>query len=293
MRTDRKKGVAVVGAGVLIISVDALLVRLAATGSWNVVFWRGLLIFLSLSVVLGVRRGPSWIRELARSGRAGALSALLFGLGGTLFVSSVMYTRVANTVVIISSAPLFAALFTRAFLREPVPPRTWAAIGAGLGGVILVFSGSLGGDGLPGDAIALLAACNVAGNLTVLRRHGGLDRTALVCVGGLIMAAIALPFARPLDLGPQSYLALGIMGLVQMPLALILIAESTRYLPSPEVSLFILVETVLSPVWVWLVLGEEPPARTLAGAGLIVPTLAIHSWVGRREEMAESKGEGG
>jgi len=275
---------AVVGAGVLIISVDALLVRLAATDSWNVVFWRGLLIFLSLSVVLGVRRGPSWIRELAGSGRVGALSALLFGLGGTLFVSSVMYTRVANTVVIISSAPLFAALFTRVFLKEAVPVRTWAAIGVGMAGVILVFSGSLGGGGLPGDGIAVLAACNVAGNLTLLRRHGGLNRTGLVCAGGLIMAMIAFPFARPLDLGPQGYLALGIMGLVQMPLALILIAESTRYLPSPEVSLFLLVEAVLSPVWVWLVLGEEPPGRTLLGAALIVPALAIHSWMGLREE---------
>jgi drug/metabolite transporter (DMT)-like permease len=293
LQTDRKKGVAVVGAGVLIISVDALLVRLAATGSWNVVFWRGFLIFFSLSVVLGTRRGSGWVRELAGSGWVGALCALLFGLGGTLFVSSVMYTRVANTVVIISSAPLFAALFTRVFLKESVPLRTWAAIGAGVTGVVLVFSGSLGGGGLAGDAIALLAACNVAGNLTLLRRHDDLDRTALVCVGGLIMAMIALPFARPLDLGPQSYLALGIMGLVQMPLALILIAESTRYLPSPEVSLFLLVETVLSPVWVWLVLGEEPPGRTLAGAALIVPTLAIHSWMGRREEMAKTPGSGG
>ncbi len=284
MSTDRKKGVAVVGAGVLIISVDALLVRLAVTGSWNVVFWRGLLMFLSLGVLYRVRSGRGLVPALVRGGWPAAFSSLLFGLGGTFFVSSVMYTRVANTVVIISSAPLFAALFTRVFLREAVPVRTWAAIGLGLAGVLLVFSGSLGGGGLTGDVIALLAACNVGGNLTLLRRHSDLSRIPLVCAGGLIMAGIALPFADPLDITLQGGIALGIMGLVQMPLALTLIARSTRFLPSPEVSLFILVETVLSPIWVWLVLGEEPPDATLLGAALIIPALAVHSWLGMREE---------
>lgn len=293
MQTDRKKGVAVVGAGVLIISVDALLVRLAATDSWNVVFWRGLLMFCSLATVLGLVRGRNLWRELVRGGRAGALCSALFGLGGALFVSSVMYTRVANTVVIISSAPLFAALFTRVFLKEAVPRRTWAAIAVGITGVLLVFSGSLGQGSLLGDGIAVLAACNVAGNLTLLRGRHDLNRMVLVCAGGLIMAAIAFPFAHPLGLAPKSYLALGAMGLVQMPLALILIAKSTRFLPSPEVSLFLLVETLLAPIWVWLVLGEEPPGLTLAGAALVVPALGIHSWMARREEVRDRGTEPG
>jgi drug/metabolite transporter (DMT)-like permease len=73
------------------------------------------------------------------------------------------------------------------------------------------------------------------------------------------------------------------MGLVQMPLALYLIAQSTRYLPSPEVSLFIIVETILSPIWVWFVLGEVPPFMTFIGGSLIVLTLVLHSWMGMRE----------
>ncbi|MFP3927540.1 MAG: DMT family transporter [Desulfobacteraceae bacterium] len=282
MYTERKKGVAVVSAGVLVISVDALLVRLAHTDSWNVVFWRGLFIFISLGLLLGIRSGRHLLSVFMRGGWAAFFSSVLFGLGGTLFVSSVMYTRVANTVVIISSAPLFAALFTRLFLKEAVPLRTWSAIGVGIGGVVLVFSGSLGGGGLPGDVIAVLAACNVGANFTLLRRRGDLDRMPLVCAGGLVMAMIALPFAQPWGLAPESYIALGTMGLLQMPLALFLIAQSTRFLPSPEVSLFLLVETVLSPIWVWLVLGEEPPGLTLVGAAMIVPTLVVHSWMGMR-----------
>jgi drug/metabolite transporter (DMT)-like permease len=207
----------------------------------------------------------------------------LFGTGGIFFVTSVAFTSVANTVVIISSAPLFAALFTRLFRIELIPLRTWMAIVLAICGVILVFAGSLGQGALLGDFIAVLTACNAGGNLTLLRRSPDLDRMGLVSVGGIVMAACVLPWAQPLQVSAQGFVYLAIMGLVQMPLALYLIAQSTRYLPSPEVSLFIIVETLLSPLWVWLVLGEVPPMMTYIGGTLIVVTLVGHSWMGMRE----------
>jgi drug/metabolite transporter (DMT)-like permease len=194
-----------------------------------------------------------------------------------------MFTSVANTVVIISSAPLFAALFTRLFRVEIIPWRTWMAIILALCGVILVFAGSLGQGALLGDFIALLTACNAGGNLTLLRRSPDLNRMALVSVGGIVMAVCVWPWAEPFQISGHSFFYLAVMGLVQMPLALYLIAQSTRYLPSPEVSLFIIVETILSPIWVWFVLGEVPPFMTFIGGSLIVLTLVLHSWMGMRE----------
>lgn len=280
---ERKVGLMVVMAGVTAISFDALLIRLADTFTWNVVFWRGLFTFLSLAVVLYGTKGRRPFGVFVQFPKVAWASALLFGTGGLFFVSSVMFTSVANTVVIISSAPLFAALFTRVFGIERIPWRTWMAICLALCGVLLVFAGSLGQGALIGDCIAVLAACNAGGNLTMLRRHPQLGRMPLVCIGGLIMAVMAWPLADPLQVSPQGFFYLGIMGLVQMPLALFLIAQSTRYLPSPEVSLFLIVETVLSPIWVWCVLGEVPPGMTYVGGSLIVLTLILHSWMGMRE----------
>lgn len=280
---ERVKGMAIVGVGVLFISFDGLLIRLAETQSWNVVFWRGLFTFISLSLILTVSRGGQWIGSFLRGGWPAYVSAVLFGTGGTFFVTSVMFTKVANTVVIISSAPLFAALFTWMFRIDSVPLRTWLAILSALCGVAIVFLGSLGGGGLLGDAIAVLAACNAGGNLTLLRRNAVLERMPLVCLGGLVMAGMAWPLSAPLTLSGQSYAVLAVMGLVQMPAALFLIAQSTRYLPSPEVSLFLLVETLLSTIWVWIFLGEDPPGLTLVGGVIIVATLIIHSWLGLRQ----------
>jgi drug/metabolite transporter (DMT)-like permease len=200
-----------------------------------------------------------------------------------LFVSAVIYTDVANAVVIISMSPLFAGLLTRIFGIEVIPLRTWPAIACAISGVVVVFYGSLGAGGMLGNAIALIAALNIGSNLTLLRQNTWLDPLPLVCVGGAIMALLSAPFASPFGLDPQSYLVLALMGLVQMPAALVLIGLSTRYLPSPEVSLLILVETVCAPIWVWLVLGEKPPGLTFLGGGIILATLVVHFWLGLRE----------
>ena len=293
MRTSRlsprSSGLLLAICGVLTISFDALLVRLAHTDNADVIFWRGVFIFLSLSLVQLIRQRRSPIRAVLAGGAPAAGCTVFYGLGGVLFVSAVMFTDVANAVVIISMSPLFAGLLTWIFGIEAIPLRTWPAIACAISGVVVVFYGSLEAGGMLGNAIALLASLNIGSNLTLLRRNTWLDPLPLVCVGGAIMALLSAPFASPLSLEPQSYLVLALMGLVQMPAALVLIGLSTRYLPSPEVSLFLLVETVCAPIWVWLVLGEEPPGLTFLGGGIILATLVVHFWLGLREvgESAE------
>jgi drug/metabolite transporter (DMT)-like permease len=72
-----------------------------------------------------------------------------------------------------------------------------------------------------------------------------------------------------------------------MPIALLLITVGTRFLPATEVSLFLLLETILAPIWVWMVFGELPPEATLAGGILILVTLVLHTIVGfRRREKS-------
>ncbi len=271
------RGIIIVGVGVFVLSFDALLVRLAATDGWNVGFWRGAFVALALGIFLAIR-GTRPATVLRESGIALPLAAVLSGTGSLLFVLSVMHTRVANTVVILAASPLFAAIFTHFFLAETVRLRTWIAIVVAFGGVVIVFYGSIGGGGMAGDLLALVGALVLSGNLTLLRRYPSLPRMPMVCGSGLVTALLCLPFADPLGISSWSFAVLAVMGLIQMPTALVLMFVGTRYLPAPEVSLFLLLETVLGPIWVWLVMTEVPPAATFAGGTLILLTLTIHSW---------------
>ena len=272
-----EKGIVIVAAGVLILSFDALLIRLAAAGAWEVIFWRGTLMAISLVLFLAITGRLNSIRQFVSFGQPGFYTALLQGAGGSFFVLAISNTSVANTVVLIATAPLFAAIASHLFLAERIQRSTWFACISVLLGVAIVFSSSLEFTQATGNAYALLAALCMGGSLTILRHHPDMPRIPLVAASGVVTAVIAVPFASPLQLTQTSYAVLAIMGMVQMPLALILITAGTRYLTSPEVSLFLLLETLLGPVWVWLALGERVEIQTLLGGAVIVLTLLLHS----------------
>ncbi|WP_043531106.1 DMT family transporter [Litchfieldella xinjiangensis] len=280
--TPYRRGLVMVFTGIVFLSFDGLLIRLAGTEGWTIVFWRGLFMFGALGLVgcLGNR-----LATLRSHPKASLASAVLLGLISIFFVLAIMHASVANVVVILSAAPLFAALFSRLFLHEKVPYRTLLAIVACMVGMLLVFMGSETGGMLEGNLYALAAAAAVGGNLTLLRRYPTIDRIPLIAGGGILAAVVALPMATaPLALGGQSYAVLALMGLVQMPLATVLINSATRYLPSAEVALFYLVETVLGTLWVWWLLGESPTASSLLGGSVIIMTLLVHAWFGLRRE---------
>lgn len=272
-----QRGLAMVILGVVFLSFDGLLIRLANTDGWTIVFWRGFLMFCVLGVLCCVGNRLGALRSHPFSSLA---SALLLGLMSSLFVLAVMNANVANVVVILSTAPLFAALFSRVFLHEKVPLRTLVAIAICMLGMGLVFLGEGAMGMLAGNLYALTAAAAIGGNLTLLRRYPAIDPMTVIAGGGLLSAAIALPMASPLALDAERYGVLALMGLVQMPLATVLINSATRYLPSTEVALFYLVETALGTLWVWWLLGETPTASTLLGGAIVITVLVLHAWMG-------------
>lgn len=270
-------GVLTAGIGVLVLSFDALLVRIAAAPAWDVVFWRGWFMFLSLLFVLLVRQKGNPVPTGWKARMAALAVAVCMSVNSIFFVLSVMMTKVANTVVIFATAPFFTALIAMLFLKERVPPRTWFAIFAAGAGVAVVFAGSMGSGNWIGDSLALLISLSIGVSLTILRRYPDLQRISLICAGGAITGLIAWPFADPFALAADSYTVLAIMGLVQMPLALVMVTTATRQLPAPEVSLFLLIETVMGPIWVWWVVGEQPPELTLLGGAAILGAITVNS----------------
>lgn len=283
--TDHRRGTMLAAVGVTILSFDALLVRMAMADAADVAFWRGLFIALAVTLAMRVLRGR-WAWTAVREGGPAACALILtMGLTQILFVVSVMNTSVANVVIILTAAPLFAAALSGIFLGEWVPPRTWLAMIICIIGIVLVFGSSLDTGNWLGDGLALAMALIVAANLTQWRRSPGVSRLAVVAGSGIFACLLVLPFADPGAVGARSLLVLAVMGLLQMPVAMVMMTEATRHLPSAEVALFLVIEAILGTFWVWLVLAEEPPAMTLAGGTVILCTLAAHSWLALHGEQ--------
>jgi drug/metabolite transporter (DMT)-like permease len=285
------QGVIIVSTGVFFLSFDALLIRLANTAGWNVIFWRGGLIALSLLGVLWIIEGRNTLNKMLPCLTGlGLVCTVIFGANNVLFVQSVSLTSVSNTLVILASGPLFAAVFSRIILKETIQPRTWIAILVSICGVTVVFAGSLRSINIYGDLLALATALVQGINFTLLRRLHDLSRIAMIGLSGLVSMLFALFAATPFSLQGESYLFLGIMGLMQMPVALVLISMGTRYLKAPEVTLFLMIETFLGPLLVWLFLAEAIPLNTFIGGGLILTTLFAHTYLSMRAAPQSSAG---
>ena len=284
--TPRAKGLAITLAGVLILSPASLLVRLASTDPWIVVLWQGVLVGLVLAAARVISSGLAGLAI----GRLGLVAAPLFAIHYVLFVEAITHTNVANVLVILAIMPLFVILGNRVFLHEPVERRTWLAVAAGMTGVVVIVAGSVTASGMTGNVAALGAAASMAGAIVALRKARSRDMVQALSLGAIVSAVVALPFAFPMNLEAAQIGYLVLFGGVVVPVSFYLIFLGPRFITAPEVSLIMLVETGLGPMWVWLLIDEEPTPEAFIGGAIVVGAIIIHSLVSLRRYRAPPTG---
>lgn len=284
-KDDHATGLALVVTGVLVLTPDSLLIRLIDEAVWPVLVWRGFLQALGLSVILVCFYGLATASLFRAIGRFGFAVSAINVVGTFFFVTAITHTSTANALILIATGPFFAAIFSWLFLRESVPLRTWLAIAATLCGIAVLAVDSLGSPSLYGDLAALGTAICLGARFTLLRHMRGQNMIPSMVISGLIVGTIALMVAPATHFAPDQVGYALLMGLFVVPIAVALLTLGPRYLPAPEVSLLLLLETVLGPFWVWLVLDETPSTQSFIGGAIVVGALAVHSLLTRRSYM--------
>lgn len=277
-------GLLITTIGGLLFTLDLPLLRLAGAEKWAMVVARGLLLFTSITaswLLVRIFRGGS---GPFIAGKAGLAVIATNTIANISFIGASVETNIANVVFILALVPVLTAIFSRIFLREEVHLFTWAASVLAFGGVFIIIRDGLQTNMYLGDLMALVCACCTAAAFTIIRGSGKNVATSLA-LGSLVSAGVALLFF-PADLstlmatahfGMPAWFWLVLNGLIIIPLSSTLIANGPRYLPSVDVSMFFLLETVLTPVWIWMLFGEVPSTAVLWGGAIIVVTLLAHS----------------
>jgi drug/metabolite transporter (DMT)-like permease len=224
-------------------------------------------------------------------GSSGIAMVALYSLGSISFIVAITHTSVANTLIILSTTPLWAVLIGRIFLGERIAARSWSAIALVCIGVIVISTDkSSANTSLFGDIAALIGAFFLAAGFTIVRRFPGIPIFPALSTSGLLMALLMLPFAQPFSISQQDFGYLIIMGLYMVPVGTALMFLGPRYIPAAEVGLMLLLESILGPIWVWLVLSEHPGTRSFIGGGIILSTLVINAvWIMRSTKPAVIK----
>lgn len=279
-----QKGLLITTAAGLLYTLDLPLLRLSLADMWTMVSARGFFIFVSLMAIWLIERYLSRERLPFFCGVPSLNVIISVILSSTCYIGAVVTTNAANVVFISALIPLITATMSNVFIGERVRAGTWLAMLVALGGVlVIVWDGIAAGTWL-GDFLAFMAAFYTAATFTAIRGSGQ-NLTPALALGSLgsSISAMVLFGATPAALmvsgsyGLPAWAWLAINGLVAIPIATALFAKGPRYLPSTDVSMFFLLETVLTPIWIWMLFGEVPALPVILGGSVVIGTLILHS----------------
>ena len=275
--TEHRSGIILVAAGAIIWSTAGLLARLVETDVWTTAFWRAVFCAVFLSLVLIAFERRNLLRSIVSMGRPGVIVATILSIDAILFLLALHYTTVANTMFITATTPFVAAIISRVFLKEHVRGKTWAATGAAFIGIALMVSESLGNASLIGDGLAVIVTINFAIAIILMRRYRTINMRPAAWLSALISVVLTAPFAAPLAVTAYDLGLLAIFGAVEMGFGIVLFTAGAQRIPAVEAAMIAILETILSPFWVWILLGENPGPRTIAGGVIVILAVAAHT----------------
>lgn len=288
---DHVKGLLLAAGGGLLLTFDIPFIKLANGEPWSVMLMRSILVLAVGLTYSAWRVWRSGSLAAIIPGKAGVATAILYGLTAALFLSAVFNTSTANLVFILAINPMFSAVLAWIFLGERPSPATLLAMTVMLVGVGIIVHDGLGLGQLLGNVLALLSSLAIAGAITITRASGK-DMSVTPMIGAVLPMLLAATMTAQHGFHIESPLWLAVNGLIIIPISFFCLAGAPRYIPGAEVAMFYLLETVMAPIWVWLIFSEIPTRQSLVGGAVLLGALIAHSlWQlrqGRRRVRARS-----
>ena len=274
---NQRKGMLLAFIGIMFITPDSLLIRLANINSWNLIFYRGFIPFLTILIGLIFIYRSSLFKKILDNGWHGLAFIVSFAITSIVFVVSIENTNVANTLVMIALAPMLSAIISMIFLKENPDQKTWIAIIVTTLAVIYIFYDAIDSGDFLGNLLGLVCATGLAINAVIIRSAKKISLVPSAMIGKLVVALFAIIFIDQIKLENNDLFIIPLMCIVCIALPFVCVTLAPRYITAPEVNLFFLLETIFGPFWVWLVIHEQPSIETIIGGAIIILTIAVHS----------------
>jgi drug/metabolite transporter (DMT)-like permease len=286
-------------AGALLLTPDTLLMRLSGLDGGAMLAWRACLaglVFLSIGLIARFKEEKG---NRARVSSFGFWSLVICQIGNaSFFAFGIALAPVAVVLLAVATVPVIAALLGYFLLGELADRRVWATI-------VLVFSGilmSVAGDierGMNIDFETLLGACcglavaiSLAFNFVIIRKNKTVPFELAIGLGALIAGCTAFYlWPAAWQVRGASLIYISVTGLIILPVSFFLLSKASRLTSAANVSMIMLLETVLGPLWVWLGIKETPNSLTLLGGVLVVGALGFFLYRQAGEPALERAGK--
>lgn len=275
--TITSKGLLITFLGVFIMSLESLFIKLAQVPALTFSFYIGVLMFVSMSATFIYKK-----KSLSPNINRGlffplVIGALLGAVANIFFISAIKTTAVANVVLIISTSALFSSFFAFLFYKEKISKNILVSSFFIFIGLSIIFGGSLEIGGFVGNIYALLCTISFSISFVLLSKYKNIDRVIFTGFVGLLLAFISFFLLEDIKIDTEAFVFVALMGLLITPFSRVLISNGTKFISASEVSLLMIVETIMAPIWVWLFLNEIPSQNTFIGGAIILLTIILNS----------------
>ena len=286
--SDQHKGSLLAFIGVMFITPDSLFIRLSNIDTWGLLFYRGAIPFLVVLMGLIIFYKKNFFNALFKIGYAGIFYIISFSICNITFIISIQNTNVANTLIMVAMAPMLSAILAAIFLKEPTNKETWVAIFVTFFSVTFIFYDSIQIGNIVGDLFGFVTALGLAINANLARFAKDRDLVPSAVIGKLVVAIFAFFFVENFDLVAADKIIVPLMCIMCVAIPFVLVTIAPRYISAPEVNLFFLLEVILGPIWVWLIIKEQPSVQTIIGGIVIIITIALHSFLALKKTQIKS-----
>ena len=272
--------------GALCLSFGGLIVKsFEGANLWQILFWRQFFFAIIIILYLLFSYRKNFFKSFYKSGLPGFVAGLFLSVGFAAYVFSMYTTTVANTNFIITTETIFLAIFGYFFLKEKINLITFISIILGMSGVLLIVGSSLSiqsNEQFLGNVVAFIMPISFAILVIIIRKYQNVDMVPSQLTAGIAAAIIGFLIAGKLSISPHDLFLAFLAGFFQIGFGFILITTGSQTTPAAVVGVLMLTESVFGPLWAWLFINEEPPISVLIGGGIIICSILLQSFYGKK-----------
>ncbi len=267
---SRNKAIVFVLIAAILWSTSGLFIKIIDLNPFTIAGARGFIAAIFMLIILNKRLNFNWTLPQVAGGfcYAGAMIT---------FVVATVMTTAANAILLQYTMPVFTAIFGLWILKEAVTRFDWVIIAIVIAGMALFFFDELTLDGMWGNLIAILSAVFFALLIIFLRMQKSGSPVETVILGNIITFLVCLPFLIQEPPDSASVLPLLYLGIFQLGLPFAIYSVALKFITAIDAVLIQTIEPLLNPIWVFLIVGEEPGSWAIVGGAIVLITVTIRN----------------
>lgn len=269
-----KKGLIYISLAALLWSSGGLFIKILTLDAFQISFYRSAIAAITIIVISKANKKKLNFEFDIIS----VLCSLCYALVLIMFVVAAKLTKVANAIFLQFTAPIYLLILEPIFLKTKFEKKNLIALVFCFTGMVLFFFGKLELSGIQGNLIAIGSGISFALFTLFLKWkkqiHKTEDTMIYIVVGNILVCLFCLPLIfNNLTLDFTQFLILLYMGIFQIGMSYIIFNEGVKYISATESMIIAMLEAILSPIWVFLGVGEVPSGYAIAGSLIILITI--------------------